>query len=57
MKNPSLNGWLAIIGALAAAVITICAALSDRTITEEEAQTITEKTGALIETIKTESAE
>lgn len=57
MKNPSIKGWAAIAGALLALAISVIAALSDRTITPEEAQDMTAKSGALIETIQQETAE
>lgn len=57
MKNPTLKGWAAIIGALVALAISVIAALSDRTISPEEAQDMTAKTGELIDTIQQETAE
>ena len=57
MKAPTPQGWLAIIGALLALAITVIAALNDKTITTEEAQAITDKTGELIGTIQQETAE
>ena len=57
MKAPTPQGWLAIIGALLALAITVIAALSDKTITTDEAQSITDKTGELIGTIQQETAE
>lgn len=57
MKAPTAQGWLAIIGALLALAITVVAALSDKTITPDEATAITDKTGELIGTIQQETAE
>ena len=57
MKNPTLQGWLAIAGALAAAILAIIVAVSDKTVTAEEANDISAKTNVLIETIQTETAE
>ena len=57
MKKPTLNGLLAIAGALAATVLAIVVALGDKTITAEEAATIGDKTSALIDTIQRETAE
>ena len=57
MKNPTIKGWAAIAGALLALAISVIAALSDKTITPDEASTITDKTGELIGTIQQETAE
>lgn len=57
MKAPTAQGWLAIIGALLALAISVIAALSDRTITPDEAQDMSAKSGALFETIQQETAE
>jgi hypothetical protein len=57
MKNPTLKGWAAIIGALLALAISVIAALSDSAISPEEAQDMTTKTGELIDTIQQETAE
>ena len=57
MKTPTLKGWAAIIGALVALAISVIAALSDKTITPEEAQDMTAKTGELIDAIQQETAE
>lgn len=57
MKKPTMKGWLAIVGAAVAVILAILAALSDGTFTKEEAQDVTGKTGALIETIQQETAD
>lgn len=52
MEKPSLNGWLAIIAALAALVLASVAAFSDGIFTSAEATDLTDKTGALIEAVQ-----
>lgn len=52
MKKPSLNGWLAIIAALAALVLASVAAFSDGIFTSAEATDLTDKTGLLIEAVQ-----
>lgn len=57
MKKPTAKGWLAIIGAAVAVILAVLAALADGTFTPEEAETVTDKTGVLIETIQQETAD
>lgn len=57
MKKPTAKGWLAIIGAAVAVILAALAALADGSFTKDEAQDITGKTGALIETIQQETAD
>lgn len=52
MKKPTLKGWLAILGALVALVLTLVAALADRNLSKAEADDLTAKTGALVEAIQ-----
>lgn len=57
MKKPTLNGWLAIVGALAALILAAIAAFSDGVFTPEEATDLSGKTGALIEEVQQATAE
>ena len=52
MKKPTLNGWLAIIGALVALVLAGIAAFSDGVFTPAEVADLTDKSGALIEAVQ-----
>ena len=52
MKKPTLNGWLAIIGALAALILAAVAAFSDGVFSADEAKDLADKSGALIESVQ-----
>lgn len=52
MKKPTLNGWLAIIGALVALVLAGIAAFSDGSFSPDEAADLSDKSGALIEAVQ-----
>jgi hypothetical protein len=57
MKTPTLQGWLAIVGALLAVILAIIGALADRSISREEADDISAKTDKLIGVVQAETAE
>ena len=57
MKKPTLNGWLAIIGALVALVLAAVAAFSDGVFSSAEAADLTDKSGALIEAVQQATAD
>lgn len=57
MKMPTTKGWIAIAGALAAAILTLWAALADGTVTTEEADAVKKDIGVLVDTVQTETAE
>lgn len=57
MKKPTLKGWLAIIGAVIAALMVILMALSDGVFTSEEAKAVTNSIGEVVETVQQETAE
>lgn len=57
MKKPTLKGWLAIAGAVIAAILTIIVALKDGNLTTDEAGDITAKLGEAVNTIQVETAE
>lgn len=57
MKKPTLNGWLAIIGALVALILAAIAALSDGNLSTDEAHDLTDKTGAVIEAVQQATAD
>lgn len=57
MKKPTLKGWIAIAGAVIAAILTIIVALKDGSLTTDEAGDITAKLGEAVNTIQVETAE
>lgn len=57
MKKPTLKGWLAIVGAVIAALMVILMALSDGVFTPEEAKSVTNSIGEVVETVQQETAE
>lgn len=57
MKKPTLKGWMAIIGAVLAAILAVIAALKDGDFSAEEAQQVSGKIGEAVEVIQTETAE
>ncbi len=57
MKKPTLNGWLAIAGALAALILAGIAAFSDGVFTKEEATDLSNKTGELIDSVQEATAD
>lgn len=57
MKKPTLKGWLAIIGAVIAAVMVVLMALSDGVFTPDEAKAVTDSIGEVVETVQKETAE
>lgn len=52
MKMPTAKDWLVIAAALAALILAAYAALKDGTLTADEAATIKEKTGTLIDAVQ-----
>lgn len=52
MKMPTAKGWLAILAALAALILAALAALADGNLTADEAASIKEKTGSLIDAVQ-----
>lgn len=57
MKKPTLKGWLAIIGAVIAALMVVLMALSDGVFTPDEAKAVTDSIGEVVETVQQETAE
>lgn len=57
MKKPTMKGWLAIVGAAVALILAALAAFADGVFTADEAKDLTDKTGALIETVQQETAD
>lgn len=52
MKKPTINGWIAIVGALVALVLAAVAAFSDGVFSADEAKDLADKSGALIESVQ-----
>lgn len=52
MKMPTAKGWLTILAALAALILAALAAIADGNLTADEAKTLTEKAGGLIEAVQ-----
>ena len=57
MKKPTLKGWMAIVGAVLAAILAIIAAVKDGNLSVDEAQQVSEKIGEAVEVIQVETAE
>ena len=57
MKMLTLKGWLAIIGAVLAAILAVIAAVKDGDFSANEAQQVSEKIGEAVEVIQVETAE
>lgn len=52
MKKPTINGWIAIVGALVALILAAVAAFSDGSFSPDEAADLSDKSGALIEAVQ-----
>lgn len=57
MKKPTLKGWMAIVGAVLAAILAVIAAVKDGVFSAEEAQQVSGKIGEAVEVIQVETAE
>lgn len=57
MKKPTLKGWMAIVGAVLAAILAVIAAVKDGDFSADEAQQVSDKIGEAVEVIQTETAE
>ena len=57
MRKPTLKGWMAIVGAVLAAILAVIAAVKDGDFSADEAQQVSDKIGEAVEVIQTETAE
>ena len=57
MKNPSMKGWLAIIGAVLALILSLASVFGDGILTAEEAQDVSTKVNDVIQAVQQETAE
>lgn len=57
MRKPTLKGWMAIVGAVLAAILAVIAAVKDGDFSSDEAKQVSDKIGEAVEVIQVETAE
>lgn len=57
MKKPDVKGWIAIISAIVALILSIFAVVADGNITDAEAQVLKDKAGEVIDAVQSATAD